>query len=285
METDIYSYDIGALGSWKGPVLPIVHTPPIVKTTKRRTRQSNHKLKMENYWASDLKTRLPKRQLKHINIIDESSFFDTRDGLLKGDSLFFRVFYNQTHKYKDLKLKAVFGSLALGAHKKLAPQFIAGGSSFTKSQDFINIDTGMCHRNDKGELIYSEVDMHAWLEDEEGRIWDIVDTDWIEFIEMKGNYLTVEATQEIAGYTLEQAAKVGLHYIKAPGDTQYLLGLAIEKYFRKPYEEYHRKYFDVDGWKTNCHTYNVPLWLNPSDMPNIETREYDYSLPILKRPT
>lgn len=209
------------------------------------------------------------KKKRHYVPIGESCFLDTKDKLMKGDMTFFRVLYNNTHKYANLGLHPVYGSLAVGTvnfgshdnlndevkpvwdaknNKLIYPglQFLNGGRGsvkWTTLQEFANFKTGTARRNEKGELIFTEVDMHVWLEDDKGNVYDVIDTDFFDWAEEFGEMISGEEEEEIAGLSKRMIRKRhGLHYIPAEGLTQPVIQKAIEKWFLPEYEPFLKKH-------------------------------------------
>ncbi len=188
-------------------------------------------------------------------------FFDKKSGLLKGNgNNVFRAWYNQTHAYKDLGLRVVYGSLGLGGEGQ-DPFFEYGHENRLYLKDFVNpacIDRAPDHTDEcKVEMMQNAdkicygckkgdvfgIDMHCWLEDKDERIYDVSELLWLERAETMGLHVTIRPFKEIKGKTRALLKRNhGLHYVKAPeGVTQTCLEMYVEREFRHQYDHFLRK--------------------------------------------
>jgi hypothetical protein len=117
--------------------------------------------------------------------------------------------------YKGKKLKLVSGSLGVNGW------FEFGGKKWTKKDFEKKIDG------------YT-TDAHAWLEDEEGNVYD--------FLFKEYNYWSLIRTKQplkrtglLEGVSKADLAKDGIEYVPAPKDAQLALFLAVNKHCLSAY--------------------------------------------------
>lgn len=103
-------------------------------------------------------------------------------------------------------VKVVAGSLGVGVDKN--PWFEYGGSDFKNVCQFIA--SPFTHAP------AGAFDCHVWVEDQEGRIYDIITPYLREVASFHGKKFRVKDAM-IQGETREALAAMGLHYIIAPG--------------------------------------------------------------------
>lgn len=187
------------------------------------------------------KTTRVKKEVPSGDVNMLSAFYCSRTGLLKGDgNSIFRAWYNQTHAYKNLNLKIVFGSLGFGKEGEEEIFFDLGGIDRVTFPDFINPDT--YDRLGPGGLVWA-VDLHCWLEDEAENIYDVFEPEWEMRASYLGKWISIIGKKEIRGKTAEELKRNhGIHYVKAGNkDTQFLLDMFIERNFRPQYDNFIRE--------------------------------------------
>ena len=114
--------------------------------------------------------------------------------------------------YKNLKLKIVVGSLGIGVGK---PFYEYGDPSWT------TVDHFQCNYNK------NMLDAHAWLEDEEGRVYDVQTQYWQNVASIQRRIIRAharlpEGTQYrlIEAKTKEELRHLGFHYSPCPKELQ-----------------------------------------------------------------
>ena len=136
--------------------------------------------------------------------------------------------FNMDHYYKDIgkDLIRVVGSLGIGQPSdKNGLWFEFGGAENTIVKDYKDTFT-------KNKECW---DAHVWLEDADGKVYDIV-TDQMVYAALfhdKSMHLT-EGT--VIESTKDQLREKGLHYIPAPGPTQGVLYAVMAKRMLPEYE-------------------------------------------------
>jgi hypothetical protein len=135
--------------------------------------------------------------------------------------------FNQQHIYADVqpRLKLVIGSLGLGVvppgkaidDPKHGAWFEFGGLHHAKLEDF--------QKNAYMAMAEGHYDMHTWLEDEKGRVYDLFTLDLQRFTKQWGRSLCKALQKTKSPVLLEQKPKkdlaaMGLHYVPAPADAQ-----------------------------------------------------------------
>lgn len=156
----------------------------------------------------------------------KAGFIDEADGLLKGNGIcLFSAWYNQAHAYKDLSLTIVHGSLGFGMGD--TPFFEYGGKDRTVVKDFVNT---LFVRNGPPTF-----DMHTWLEDDQGNVYDVVQSEWDMISNWNGQQINVQPWQAIQGMTKADLQKVGLHYVGAPPATQIVLESMMQRLYPTEY--------------------------------------------------
>jgi hypothetical protein len=115
--------------------------------------------------------------------------------------------------WKDKNLVLCVGSLAIG---KVNPFNMFGNPDFEKFHEFL---AGGKH----------DVNGHCWLQDSNGRIYDIVTVSMVCASCMEREKLDFQYHEIIAGMTVGELAKKGLHYVRAPEIAEKLLLQRFEK--------------------------------------------------------
>lgn len=185
-------------------------------------------------------------QRNHV-ILDASSFYDKDLNLLMGEgNCYFRALYNQqAYSSRGLKLKLVHGSLAY--RKKNGKFFFElGNPEYKTLKDFLNPKYTFRAPAKEGEgkgKIFS-VDIHTWLEDDEGRVYDIYEPyfDELDNSDVKG-FRAFDPIESINKDHLKEYH--GLWYVPAPGGTisatQSLLDVFMHRTFYQDYLTYMEK--------------------------------------------
>jgi hypothetical protein len=139
------------------------------------------------------------------------------NGLLKGHGIcLFMAWYNQTHKYAPLKLHVVHGSLGFGT----PPFFEMGGQYNRVVADY--------HRG-------NSFNMHTWLEDAEGNVYDVVQPDWPPVAKFNQKEIYVTAWLELEKLSRKELRDMGLTYKRAPKVTNEILDGMVTKVFQGTY--------------------------------------------------
>lgn len=136
----------------------------------------------------------------------------TEDGLLVGNWIAYQMaHYNKEHKYKNLDLHVVHGSLGFGRD-----WFEFGGEDFRLFHEFVTPHS---------------VDAHSWLEDAEGRVYDIVQPMFLSVARMRSIELPgLKPFNAIQGMTKEKLEQEhNLVYIPAPKEVIPLLDAILAK--------------------------------------------------------
>ena len=106
---------------------------------------------------------------------------------------YINAYINKTNIYKHLNLRVVFGSLGLAGH------FEYGGKYHT-AKDFYK----------------NPFDSHAWLEDDDGNVYDIIFPQYRDIARFFGKNPTFPVNWEVAGISKEDLLEEGLEHIPAP---------------------------------------------------------------------
>jgi len=193
-----------------------------------------------------------KKSIVTIPIPETEAFMDMTNNLLKGEyNSIFRAWFNQTHKYASLNLKMMAGSLGFGYNN--SPYFALGSAKATTADFFINNPDNEYTKglDDEGKPIrYAfQVDLHCWLEDDEGLIYDVFEHHWVEEARDRGRYVSLNVGDEDALWTKYQEIRGkpasileqdnGLHYKKLETvEEQDKLREFIERNFRHQYNKF-----------------------------------------------
>jgi hypothetical protein len=116
------------------------------------------------------------------------------------------IFYsllNQAGVYKDLGLKIVIGSLGLGIGDK--PYWEHGNPTASKASAFL-LEDGR------------STDLHMWLEDENGCVFDVISNEFIGIAFIRGcrTDLLRQNPEILEGAPKQNLSMRGFHYVPAP---------------------------------------------------------------------
>ena len=116
----------------------------------------------------------------------------------QGEYVFGNCYYNATTNKKNAfkhipGLKVVYGSLGLNGH------FEFGGKHHTVKDYYTN-----------------PFDSHAWLEDNDGNVYDYIFAEYGDFAKAWGKTVTFNTGWEILGISKQDLKEDGLEYIPAP---------------------------------------------------------------------
>jgi hypothetical protein len=150
--------------------------------------------------------------------------------LYASQACYHQASFNQAHAYRELELRVTVGSLGIGlAHEE--PFYEFGGADFTTFAHYkqytveSDLEPG-CHL----------WDAHIWLEDADGRVYDVVSGVMKNCAEVRGKTLRFLERHVIEGLDKSQLAAAGLHYIAAPGAAQAVLMTAISRQWRPAFD-------------------------------------------------
>lgn len=119
-------------------------------------------------------------------------------GLWTFGNCYYNATYNKYNAFNNIKgLKVVYGSLGLNGH------FEYGGRDWT-AKDFYP----------------SPFDSHAWLEDEQGNVYDYIFKRYGQCARAWGKNITFPVDWEILGISKAELKEEGLEYIPAPRAAQ-----------------------------------------------------------------
>jgi hypothetical protein len=111
---------------------------------------------------------------------------------------YYNATYNKYHAFKKVKgLKVVYGSLGLNGH------FEYGGKNWGQWEFFRN-----------------PFDSHAWLEDEDGNVYDYIYEGYGFCAKHWGKEITFPLEWEIVGISKAELLEMGLDYVPAPKPIQ-----------------------------------------------------------------
>lgn len=113
-----------------------------------------------------------------------------------------QCFHNMVNFYSGKQLKIVCGSLGIGIH---APFFEYGGPNYSTLSDFKNS--------------YGSWDVHCWLEDKDGNVFDIFTPHMVRVERMRGKRTAYRARDVVSG-SKAHLQRMGLVYIPAPKTIQ-----------------------------------------------------------------
>lgn len=136
--------------------------------------------------------------------------------------------YNKDYCYKSKNLRAVAGSLGLGAN---TPFFEYGSPDYTTISQYLRpalaadlID--VLRKKGKSGML-SGSDFHLWLEDGDGNVYDVVDSVWLHIAMFRRLRVHARTKQIIKNQSKQSLKELGLHYIPAPENIQSELVSAI----------------------------------------------------------
>jgi len=132
---------------------------------------------------------------------------------------------NQAEVYKDKQLKVVIGSFGLG--KGSVPHWEYGNPTYTKAKQFILPADGR------------STDLHVWLEDSEGLIYDILSNEYlgVAFLHGKTTEVLAQNPELIDGVAPKTLAARGFHYLAAPSKAQKDLWLHMIREHASPFKQ------------------------------------------------
>ena len=154
---------------------------------------------------------------KAITAKDPRCFLDGAVLLLENHCLLCST-YNAKNCWKDLGLRRVCGSLGFG---KGSPWFEHGSPTFTTVRDFTGSKP-------------VDWDWHVWLEDSDGRVYDVVSAAWHGIAAVHGKKLGLGSPAEslvVAGKTRGWLRSHGLDYVEAPMETQTVLFAVADRVY------------------------------------------------------
>ena len=130
------------------------------------------------------------------------------------NNCFVNAFLNKRHSYKDLNLKYVIGGLGVNGWVEY------GGKDWTKEQYLLTYSLG------------PSIDAHAWLEDNEGNIYDFCFSGYSAAAFVRtGKPLPFSGL--IEKKSKAECAAMGLTYYPADKDTQTSIFILFLKYLMK----------------------------------------------------
>ncbi len=139
--------------------------------------------------------------------------------------------FNAAHAYADRQLVLVFGSLGVGLGPN--PFFIHGEARYRTVADFVNaplmrrVEKELGHRAPNS----NSMDIHCWLEDAEGRVYDVVTGDMVGAAASQLQRIDLVPWTVIQGAPKSELRRKGLHYVPAPSETQPLLRGMCDRMF------------------------------------------------------
>jgi hypothetical protein len=135
---------------------------------------------------------------------------------------FINAYINKRHHYKDKNLRYVIGSVAFNGF------FEYGGRNWGLA-DFKK-------KNTPGSYVW---DAHAWLEDDEGNIYDYIFPFYNYSAEVNtGSKMKVADNTLWEGISPSKAKKMGVEYVKADKETQTAIFVSILKHCSKMEERF-----------------------------------------------
>ena len=132
----------------------------------------------------------------------------------KNGNCFINAFINKRHTYKDKNLKMVIGSVAFNG-------FFEFGGRHWGLADFNK-------RHTPGSVVW---DAHAWLEDDDGNIYDYIFPHYNYCaVVQTGSKMKVADNTLWEGITPYNAKKMGVEYVKADKETQTAIFISLYKH-------------------------------------------------------
>jgi hypothetical protein len=166
-----------------------------------------------------------------------------RGGLIAiNNGCFKQAWFNRDHFYAGLNLRPVMGSLGIGQGD---PFYEYGGLAYRSLADFIE--------NGKD----GSWDVHMWLEDEEGNVFDIVTPLMEDAARINKKQLSqLSSLSRVEGLTKAWLRDRGLHYVAVPDRRVHdaLVKLAMMKYG----PVYERERSIIRAFCQSSHIYYVP---------------------------
>ena len=173
-----------------------------------------------------------------IKIQGTSTYLDLESNLLKGEwNSIYRSWYNQTHKYKDLRLKVTYGSLGFGLPHEKPIHYEHGQIDATLATFIDSAETYTDIGDDGKETVL--MDIHSWLEDSEGNIFDVFEGRWKDVCVYRDKTIKGKSFSEIYKMSPKHLAeKQGLCYLKASPEFADDLEAFVEKHYRSSYLQF-----------------------------------------------
>ena len=129
---------------------------------------------------------------------------------------FFNAYLNKTRAYKHMNLRLCFGSVAFNGF------FEYGGRNWTL--------TDFKARHTPGTYVF---DAHAWLEDDDGNIYDKVfgHYNYCAMVQT-GNRMKIDDDTLWEAVSPQHAKEMGVEYVKADKETQTYILLELLPFFK-----------------------------------------------------
>lgn len=172
---------------------------------------------------------------KYINRMGYSPYIDpeTRVLITEGNCIC-QSWFNKAYVYPHLLLKVVYGSLGVGAEADKPAFFEFGNPSCHTFQELANL--GMMARDpETGKM--NVFDLHCWLEDEQGRIYDVA-TSIMHAVSIfqEREYHYGKDNHPLQAVTREEAKSKGLEYVPFPTEMQQVIAVMAERDLKDKYE-------------------------------------------------
>jgi hypothetical protein len=161
------------------------------------------------------------------------------DGLLKGEAqCVFQAWFNKDGKYQHQGLRVVYGSLGIGVQD---PYYELGGPEFTTIKQFMGTIVEFAGvKIDLKEFMNTKqkLNVHCWLEDGSGKVYDIVQSNWRIVAALHGKTLSssLKSGDALEGMSRKSLQRLGLHYIDAPEPAHTLLSQIAHRLFAEQYQ-------------------------------------------------
>jgi hypothetical protein len=153
---------------------------------------------------------------------------DDMEVLYLGQACSRQGWFNQEHAYRELGLRSVAGSLGIGlAHQ--VPFYEYGGAEYTTFAHYRRSRFTVDSLATPGCQVW---DAHVWLEDADGRVYDVVSSGMTNCAAVRGKTLRLPERHVIEGVDKAELAAHGLHYAAAVGITQQALMTAMHRQWR-----------------------------------------------------
>ena len=151
---------------------------------------------------------------------DPRCFVPGTDALFLDGHCFIYTTYNFKKKWTAPNMNIVCGTLGFGLQSE--PRWYEHGNpEWTSAKQFMN----------NGRVSW---DWHVWIEDDSGRVYDVVPAMWYYLAKVQGKTMTIadpEKNTVIEGVSKDHLKEKGLEYIPAPLQTQkILLAMAFRLY-------------------------------------------------------
>lgn len=150
-----------------------------------------------------------------------------RAGLFMADDMAIHVaWFNRVHAYADLDLHVVHGSLGIGAGTK-NPVYAYGHADWRMAYEFLA--SKETHRMPGHPKELAFVDMHSWLEDDQGRVFDVVSGQIKAISRSYSRRLVLPEWTVIERMSKDDLIDIGLHYVPAHPSAQPLLDRIVTR--------------------------------------------------------